>query len=117
MRQESIADAPSATGLAKLREWAPVIGVVVAIVALCVTVAILASNALGRMETRLRADVVALRTEVADDFDTLRAKAATDKAEVLAQIESVRADVRAMRDELTPVGDISAILELLQESR
>ena len=104
------ADAAGAHGTVKLREWAPVIGVVVAILALSVTVAILASAALGRMEERLH-----------DNIATLRTEAAADKAEVLAQIESVRADVRdvradvrALRDELAPVSDISAILELLQ---
>ena len=91
----------------RLREWAPVVGVLVAVLALFVALAILFGAALGRMETRLRAD------------------AATDKAEVLTQIESVRtdvrslgadvsADMRALREELAPVGDILKLLQARQ---
>ncbi|MDE0228294.1 MAG: hypothetical protein OXJ62_05500 [Spirochaetaceae bacterium] len=105
--------------LRKLKEWAPVIGVLLAILALFVALAILFGAVLGRMETRLRVDLEQAETR-------LRTEAATDKAEVLGQIESVRTDVRALgadvradlrdlREELAPVGDITAILELLKE--
>jgi len=105
--------------LRKLKEWAPVIGVLLAILALFVALAILFGAVLGRMETRLRVDLEQAETR-------RRTEAATDKAEVLGQIESVRTDVRALgadvradlrdlREELAPVGDITAILELLKE--
>ena len=68
--------------------WAPVVTVVVALLALFATLAILVGGALGRMETRLRADVAAVRTDVA--------AIATDMA-------ALRTDVHALSDRVARI--------------
>ena len=78
-----------------LRTWAPVVTVVVALLALFATLAILVGGALGRMETRLRADVAALAVEVGD----LRAEVGDLRADVAA----VRADVHAVAERVARI--------------
>ena len=112
----------------KLREWAPVLGVLLAILALFVALAILFGATLGRMEERLRTDAAADKAEVLAQIESVRADVESVRADVesvRADVESVRADVRtlgtdlradmrALRQELAPVGDILELLKARQ---